>query len=209
MDPVARYLDEIQRALANISRDEVRFVVQALTQIWRTDATIFLIGNGGSASTASHMMNDLSKFTAFDGVRRLRAIALTDNVPLMTAYGNDVNYDSIFVEPLRNLMRKGDMLIAISCSGNSPNVIAACEYASDHGAIVVGLCGDPGGILAKIAHLRVTVPAAHVGQQEDGHLILNHVIATALREQIYTLSRDESHQHPDVSTFDMVGAHRS
>jgi len=134
------------------------------------------------------MMNDLCKFTSFEGVKRLRAIALTDNVPLMTAWGNDVSYESTFVEPLRNFLRPGDMLIAISGSGNSPNVIAACDYAIEIGATVIGLCGDPGGLLAQIAHHRVIVPAARIGQQEDGHLVLNHVIATALRERIAELS---------------------
>ena len=188
MDPVAQYLAEIQTALAAISRDDVRFVVEALTNVWRTDATVFLIGNGGSASTASHMMNDLCKFTAFPNVKRLRAIALTDNVPLMTAYGNDLDFAATFVEPLRTFMRPGDMLVAISGSGNSPNIIAACEYAMEHGGTVVGLCGDPGGILAKIAHLRIVVPAQRIGQQEDGHLVLNHTIASALRERIFALS---------------------
>jgi D-sedoheptulose 7-phosphate isomerase len=188
MDAVAQYFEEIQSALAAISRDDVRFVVDALTRIWQTGATVFLVGNGGSASTASHMMNDLCKFTAFDGVKRLRALALTDNVPLITAYGNDVDFESTFVEPLRNFMRPGDMLIAISGSGNSRNIIAACEYAMEHGGTVIGLCGNPGGILAKIAHLRVIVPAERIGQQEDGHLVLNHVIATALRDRIFALS---------------------
>lgn len=188
MDIVSQYFEEIQSALAAISRDDVRCIVDALMNIWKTGRTVFLIGNGGSASTASHMMNDLCKFTAFDGAKRLRAIALTDNIPLITAYANDVDFDSIFVEPLRNFMLPGDMLIAISGSGNSRNIIAACEHAMQHGGTVVGLCGHPGGILAKIANLRVIVPAERIGQQEDGHLVLNHVIATALRERISALN---------------------
>ncbi len=115
-------------------------------------------------------------------------MALTDNVPLMTAYGNDVDFETIFVEPLRAFMRSGDMLIAISGSGNSPNVIAACRYAIENGATVIGLCGSPGGLLAQIAHHRVIVPAERIGQQEDGHLVLNHVIATALRERLAALT---------------------
>ncbi|MGD0476384.1 MAG: SIS domain-containing protein [Candidatus Velthaea sp.] len=188
MDAVAQYLEELQSALAAISRDDIRFVVEALANLWLTEGTAFLVGNGGSASTASHMMNDLCKFTAFEGRRPLRAMALTDNVPLMTAYGNDVSFETIFVEPLRAFMRSGDMLIALSGSGNSPNVIAACRYAIQHGATVIGLCGSPGGLLAQIAHHRVIVPAERIGQQEDGHLVLNHVIATALRERIAALT---------------------
>jgi D-sedoheptulose 7-phosphate isomerase len=188
MDAVARYFEEIQDALAAISRDDVRFVVEVLARAWIDDATIFLIGNGGSASTASHMMNDLCKFTSIEGVRRLKAISLTDNVPLLSAIGNDIDFDACFVEPLRNFMRPRDVLVAISGSGNSRNVIAACEYAINHGGIVVGLCGSPGGKLARIAHHRVIVPAERIGQQEDGHLVLNHVIATALRERIEQLA---------------------
>ena len=184
MDVVERYLTEIEIAVRAIARDDVRAVVEELFQVWERENTIFIIGNGGSASTASHMMNDLTKFTAFPGFKRIRAIALTDNVPLMTAYGNDQSYEEIFEEQLRTLMRAGDVLVAISGSGNSPNVLRAVEYARAIGARTVGLCGSPGGMLAATADVRVVIPAIHIGQQEDGHLILNHAIAMALRERI-------------------------
>lgn len=184
MDAIDRYLSEVETAIRGIDRDDVRRVVDALYGAWERDAQIFIIGNGGSASTASHMMNDLCKFTRFEGRRRIRAIALTDNVPLMTAYSNDQSYDDAFVEPLRTLMREGDTLVAISGSGNSPNVVKAVEFARDNGARVIGLCGSPGGKLAALAHIRVIVPANHIGQQEDGHHVVNHAIATALRERL-------------------------
>ncbi|HXP93536.1 MAG TPA: SIS domain-containing protein, partial [Candidatus Binatia bacterium] len=145
--------------------------------------------NGGSASTASHMMNDLMKFTSIDGCRRFRAVALTDNVPLITALGNDLEYADVFIEQLKNLLLPGDALIAISGSGNSPNIIKAVEYAKTVGAISIGLAGRPGGKLAQIADHKVVVPADRIGQQEDGHLVLNHVIATALRERIANSSK--------------------
>ncbi len=184
MDVVERYLTEITSALAAISREDVRSVVDEIFAAWQRDATIYIVGNGGSASTASHMMNDLAKFTRRDGARRIRAVALTDNVPLMTAYGNDQCYEDVFVEPLANLIRAGDVLVAISGSGNSPNVVRAIEFARSQGARTIGLCGSPGGKLAQLAHVRVVVPAAHIGQQEDGHLVINHVIAPALHERI-------------------------
>jgi D-sedoheptulose 7-phosphate isomerase len=186
MDVIERYLSESEAAIRGIDRDDVRGVVDAIYDAWVADRQIFIVGNGGSASTASHMMNDLAKFTRSEGRRRIRAIALTDNVALMTAYANDQSYDDVFVEPLRTLMREGDVLVAISGSGNSPNVVAAVEYAAGHGGRVIGLCGSPGGKLAQLAHLRVLIPATHIGQQEDGHLVLNHAIATALRERIAT-----------------------
>jgi D-sedoheptulose 7-phosphate isomerase len=161
----------------------VTTVVDMLEACWVTGNTTFVVGNGGSASTASHMMNDLNKFTLVPGSRRFRAIALTDNVPLMTAWGNDASYDDVFVEPLRNLMNDGDVLIAISGSGNSPNVLRAVEYANGRGT-TIGLCGFPGGKLAVTAKHRVIVPAPSIGQQEDGHLIINHAVATALRARI-------------------------
>ena len=183
-DAVDRYLDEVQSAIAAIDRGAVRKIVDALEAVWLRGATTFLIGNGGSASTASHMMNDLNKFTATPGRRRFRSLALTDNVPLLTAISNDGDFADVFIEPLQTFARSGDALVAISGSGNSPNVIRAVEYALRYGMTTIGLCGDPGGRLALIAHYAVIVPANCIGQQEDGHLVLNHAIATALRERL-------------------------
>lgn len=183
-DFVAAYLTQLEGVIRALSRDDVRAVVDALEQAWREERTIFLIGNGGSAATASHMMNDLNKLTVAPGKPRVRALALTDNVPLMTAWGNDAAYEDIFVEPLTNLMRPGDLLIAISTSGNSPNVVKAVRAAKGHGLKVVGFTGDHGGRLAELADLLVRIPSRHIGQQEDGHMILDHVIAGALRERI-------------------------
>ena len=187
MDIVETYLTELETAIANLSRDGIRAVVAALAEVWERSGTAYIIGNGGSASTASHMMNDLMKFTSIEGRQRFRAVALTDNVPLMTALGNDVAFEDIFVEPLRNLIGPDDALIALSGSGNSPNILKAIEYANSVGATTIGLCGSPGGRLATLAKLVVRVPADRIGQQEDGHLILNHVVASALREQIARL----------------------
>lgn len=184
MDMVERYLGEMERALGALSRDDVRRVVGALFDAWRWGKVTWIIGNGGSAATASHMMNDLCKCTLVEGQPRFRALALTDNVPLMTAVANDIDYADVFVEPLRTHLAKGDVLIALSGSGNSPNVLRAVAYAKEKGALTIGLCGRPGGQLAKAADLRVIVPADRIGQQEDGHLILNHTIALALRERI-------------------------
>jgi D-sedoheptulose 7-phosphate isomerase len=170
-----------------IDRDAVRAVVDRLFACWSAGGTTYLIGNGGSAATASHMMNDLLKCTLVAGQPRFRSVALTDNVPAMTAFANDMSYEEIFVEPLRALLEPGDVLIALSGSGNSPNVLRAIAYAREVGAATVGLCGDTGGKLAGLADLAVKIPAARIGQQEDGHLILNHVIALALHERIAAL----------------------
>jgi len=184
MDLIECYLMELESVVRNISRDQVRAVVDLLFEAWRSRRTVFLIGNGGSAATASHMMNDLNKFTVVGNLPRFRSIALTDNVPLMTAVGNDQAYEDIFVEPLRNFLQPGDILIAISTSGNSPNVVKAVEYALAIGARVVGFCGNPGGKLAQMTNMRVIIPSKRIGHQEDGHMILDHVISAALRERI-------------------------
>jgi D-sedoheptulose 7-phosphate isomerase len=187
MDMVDVYLSETERAVRLIDRDAVRSVVDRLFACWSAGRTTFLIGNGGSAATASHMMNDLLKCTLVPGQPRFKAIALTDNVPAMTAFANDQSYEDIFVEPLMALLTPGDTVLALSGSGNSPNVLRAVAYAKEAGAATIGLCGDTGGKLARLADLAVCVPAARIGQQEDGHLILNHTIALALHERIAAL----------------------
>jgi D-sedoheptulose 7-phosphate isomerase len=184
MELIERYLDEMEAAVRRLSRGDIREVVEVLFACWVRRGTAYVIGNGGSASTASHMMNDLHKCTIVEGKPRFRAIALTDNVPLITAVSNDVEYAEIFVEPLRAHLDPGDVVIGISGSGNSPNVLRAIAYAKENGCVTIGLCGSPGGKLAQLADVRVVFPAALIGQQEDGHLMINHVVALALRERI-------------------------
>lgn len=184
VDPILSYLDEMEDVLRSISRSDVRAVVDRLFEAWREGRTTYIVGNGGSAATASHMMNDLNKMTSFQGQPRFRAIALTDNMPLITAIGNDIEYADVFVEPLRNLLRPQDVLIAISGSGKSENVIRAAVHARHIGAAVIVLCGQPGSPLYELADDAVAVPAKSICQQEDGHLVLNHTIALALRDRI-------------------------
>jgi D-sedoheptulose 7-phosphate isomerase len=184
MDFIDTYLTELESVIHHLSRNDVRAVADALLDNWRARKQLFIIGNGGSAATASHMMNDMNKFTLVAGKHRFRAIALTDNVPLLSAVGNDLAYADIFVEPLMNLLQPGDSLIAISASGNSPNIVKAVEYARAHGAKVIGFCGQPGGKLAQISDLKIIIPSDRIGQQEDGHLILDHVLSAALLERI-------------------------
>jgi D-sedoheptulose 7-phosphate isomerase len=184
MDLIDAYLTELEQVIHHLSRDEVRAAADALMEAWRQRRQIFILGNGGSAATASHMMNDLNKFTRVEGKPRFRAIALTDNVPWMTAVGNDQSYAEIFVEQLQNLMQAGDTVIAISASGNSPNVVKAIEYAKANGARIIGFCGRPGGKLAQLADLKVIIPSDRIGQQEDGHMILDHVLSFALLERV-------------------------
>ena len=188
MSYVDQYLTALEAAIRDLSRADVEAVVDALLVAWREDRQVFVIGNGGSASTAAHMMNDLCKLTIVPGKRRFRAIALTDNVPLLTAWGNDASFEDVFVEPLRNLMRAGDVLIIISTSGESLNLINAMQCAqTDFAGIVIGITGSDGGRLAAGADLVVRIPSDHIGQQEDGHLIVNHAVSNALAERLREL----------------------
>jgi D-sedoheptulose 7-phosphate isomerase len=184
MDLVDTYLTELEHVIHNLPRAAVQAVVETLLDNWRQRRQVFILGNGGSAATASHMANDLNKFTIVEGKHRFRAMALADNVPLLTAVSNDLSYADVFVEPLRNWLEPGDTVIAISASGNSPNVLKAVDFARAAGAKVIGFCGQPGGKLAQVADQAVIIPSALIGQQEDGHMILDHVISLALLERI-------------------------
>jgi len=184
MGTIEYYLAELEGVVRGISRQDVQAVVDRLYEAWRRQQSVYLIGNGGSAATAAHMMNDLNKFTAIGDLPRFRAFALTDNIPYLTAIANDQAYADIFVESLKNFLRPDDVVVAISGSGNSPNIVKAVEYARAQGATVIGFCGSPGGTLAQLADLKVVIPSSKITQQEDGHMILDHAVATALRERI-------------------------
>ncbi len=137
---------------------------------------IFLIGNGGSASTASHFVCDLNKTAKIKGLNRSQAFALNDNAPLVFAISNDISYDSVFEEQLKNFLEKDDLVIAISGSGNSENIIKAVNYANEKGAITIGLTGFNGGRLKKICKECLVVPSDKMYHIEDVHLTINHLI---------------------------------
>ncbi len=183
-DPVDAYLRRLEQTVRSMPRDQIWAVIEVLLQAWREGRHIFICGNGGSAATASHMANDLNKLTIVPGKPRMKTIALTDNVPLMTAWGNDTAYENIFVEQLLNFLEPGDVVIGISTSGNSKNVLRALEEARRYGAVTVGFTGHDGGRLKELADYCIFIPDDHIGRQEDAHMILDHVIANTLRDLI-------------------------
>ena len=149
----------------------------------RTDSRhIFVCGNGGSASTASHFACDIVKGASFNRPSRFRIMALTDSLPTMTAYANDVGYDCVFAEQLKNFAQPGDVVMAISGSGNSPNVLRAVEYANEAGCKTIALTGRDGGKLGPLAQLNIQVPVPHMGRIEDAHMIICHMIAYRFME---------------------------
>lgn len=182
------YVESLKSVLDKLPVKEIDRVVEAIEAAHAAGKQIFVIGNGGSAATASHMMNDLNKGTlGHKGDapwKRFRVIALTDNVSLMTAWANDTDYNTVFSEPLKNLAQSGDLLVAISASGNSPNIIAAVEAAKQLGVKVIGLAGFGGGKLAKMADASVIVPSNEYGPVEDVHMILDHIITGYLYEKL-------------------------
>jgi D-sedoheptulose 7-phosphate isomerase len=147
---------------------------------------MFLFGNGGSASLASHFACDLGKGTCMQGNdrKRLRAIALTDNIPTITAWANDSGFDDIFAEQLRNLVQRGDVAFAISCSGNSRNVLEALHVARTAGAITIGLGGFEGGRMKSMCDSCLIVPSDNMQIIEDLHLSIAHCIFTLVRNRI-------------------------
>ena len=182
------YISGLKRVLDSIPLQPIDGIIQAIELARDEKKQVFVIGNGGSAATASHMMNDLCKGTlGHKGDApwpRMRVIALTDNVSLMTAWANDTDYNHIFSEPLKNLAQRGDVLVAISASGNSPNIVAAAEAAKQIGVKVIGLTGFGGGKLAKMADVSFVVPSDGYGPVEDVHMILDHIITGYLYEKL-------------------------
>jgi len=182
---IRKYLDEVRQVLKKVPVGEIRRVIDALMVAYSKDAYLFIMGNGGSAATASHFANDLNKAASSDGRRRFRAIALTDNVPLLTAWGNDLSYDDVFVEQLRNLYCNGAVVIVFSGSGNSANVLKAVQFAKDRGGgTTIGFTGYQGGKLKAIVDVCIVVPSECMQQIEDAHLVLEHLICTVLREEV-------------------------
>jgi D-sedoheptulose 7-phosphate isomerase len=166
-----------------IPLDRVETAIEWLAEARAQDRQIFVCGNGGSASTASHFACDMVKGASYNHARRFRILALTDSLPTLTAYSNDVSYDAVFVEPLKNFAKPGDLLIAISGSGNSPNVLRAVEYANAAGLKTVALTGRDGGRLGPLAQLDINVAEAHMGRIEDAHMIVTHMIGYYFMEQ--------------------------
>ena len=180
------YLDDIRKTLDLMEEDLINQIDELATILIKArdkKNTIFIIGNGGSASTASHFATDLSKGTIVNGVSRFKALALTDSIPSISAWANDVDFEDIFVEQLRNLMEPGDVVIAISCSGNSMNVIKAIEYANRKGGVTIGFSGYDGGRLLKCTQQNIHVPNYCIQRVEDIHLLIGHLLTSLIREE--------------------------
>lgn len=189
--PIAKqYFSELRLAIKEIKLSDIQKIVDILLNAYKNENTIFIMGNGGSASTASHMACDLGKGTLKNVYnpteKRLKVMSITDNVATMTAFANDLSYADIFSQQLSNLIKPKDILIGISASGNSPNIIKALKYAKSQNAITVGFLGNNGGKAINFVDLSIITQSKNYGVIEDLHLTLNHLLTdcfASMKEQ--------------------------
>lgn len=180
---ISSYLTAQQAALASIDPTAVERVIGLMRRAHAEDRQIFVIGNGGSAANASHFSTDLGKGASDALTKRFRVLSLTDNTAWITALGNDYSYDDVFRRQLENFAQPDDLLLSMSVSGNSPNLVQATEWANDHGLTTITLGCTKGGRLAEIAQHVITVADTHYGRVEDCHMTLCHLFAYAFMEE--------------------------
>lgn len=193
MEKIQYYINEMRDLLGKLPVQEVETVIDILRNARISGNQIFTMGNGGSASTASHFVCDLSKNTQKKGFPPFRVIGLSDNMAAFSAYANDEGYDQVFSRQLQSLVNPGDIVIGISTSGNSPNVLNAIELARRNGATTIGFTGFDGGRLSSMVDVDVHIPSNIIEQVEDVHLMMEHLICKVLREE----------EQPQVLTGDL------
>ena len=173
-----QYLDNLNSLMKSINLNEFESMYKHLLNLHNSESRIFIIGNGGSASTASHMANDLSTGLKRRDILTLDVVSLCDNTSINTALANDIGFENIFYMQLKDIIRPKDTLISISCSGNSPNIVKAAKYSKDIGSTIIGLTGFSGGALKELSDINIHLDTAKndYGLVEDAHMILNHIL---------------------------------
>jgi D-sedoheptulose 7-phosphate isomerase len=179
-----KYFNTVAQVLEKLPISSVDECVDQLFKAYLENRSVYVFGNGGSAALASHCACDLNKGTTIEGKRHFRVLSLTDNVPLITAWANDANYEDIFSAQLRPLVQANDIAMAISGSGNSPNVLSALRVARQVGAVTLGLGGYTGGKMAALCDVCVVAPSDNMQQIEDAHLCIMHALFLALANLI-------------------------
>lgn len=183
MEHIQNYISMLQQTMDQLPRQLIADVIGVLQHARLQDSQIFIMGNGGSASTSSHFVCDLAKSTRQKDLPHFRVIGLSDNMSIFSAYANDEGYENIFSQQLANLIRPGDVVIGISASGNSKNVINAIEEAQKHNVTTIGFTGFDGGRLGQIVDINIHVHSNIIEHVEDVHLMLEHMIVKAIKEQ--------------------------
>jgi D-sedoheptulose 7-phosphate isomerase len=171
-----QYISQLRSAIDSLDLSKVEQAIEWFREARDAGRQIFVFGNGGSAATASHFATDILKGASYNREKRFRILALTDSLPTISAYANDICYDCVFVEQLKNFAQPGDLVMGISGSGNSPNVVLPLEYANSIGCRTLALTGRDGGKLGPAAQLNIHVPVPHMGRIEDAHMIVCHII---------------------------------
>ena len=184
MDKIDAYLDAVTGLLAKVSRDDIRKLTDLLRDAYQNGTQVFIMGNGGSAATASHLACDLQKGLGGMGPKKFKVMSVTDNVSIMTAWANDADYSVIFKEQIETFVVPGDLVIGISGSGNSPNVIKGIEAANAMGAITAGMAGYKGGKLAETAKYCIVVESDNMQHIEDVHMVVSHLVFRNLMEEL-------------------------
>lgn len=180
IDKINNYMAKLQDTINNLNRAEIEKFIQILIEKRKERKQIFIMGNGGSASTSSHFQCDYNKGLSYGKDEKFKFICLNDNIPSLLAYANDICYEDIFVEQLKNYLSAGDLVIGISASGNSKNVIKAIDYANKNGAITFALTGFDGGELKKISKYSINANIDNVQLSEDIHMIICHLVYNVL-----------------------------
>ena len=187
MNLIQNYISTLQLTMDQLPQELIAEVIDVLQHARSKGNQVFILGNGGSASTASHFACDLAKNTRQEGLPHFRVIGLTDNMAMFSALANDGGYENVFSEQLASLVRPGDIVIAISASGNSKNVINAAEMAHRYDATVIGFTGFDGGRLAQLASINIQVNSNIIEHVEDIHLMLEHLIVSSIKGQVRTV----------------------
>lgn len=179
------YFQRLSELIPRLPYRAIDGMVKAILLAFAEERTVFVFGNGGSAASASHMMCDMNKGTTGPAQsKRLKVMALTDNVPLLTAWANDFSYEHVFSEQLKNFVRRRDVALAISASGNSPNVLLALQTARDNGAVTLGVTGYQGGEMKPLCDICAVVPSDNMQMIEDMHHAILHSIFTVVRKRL-------------------------
>lgn len=176
------YLDDLMGLLPKLDTEKIAEAIVALRTARDNDKMVYICGNGGSASIASQLVVDIVKGGSYQKKKRFKMISLTDSMATLSAYANDVSYDVVFLEPLKNFAEEGDVFIGISGSGNSMNVVKAAEYANEVGCTTIGITTGEGGKLKDVSKLPLTVPSNHMGRLEDSFFIITHILCYVFME---------------------------
>lgn len=181
---INKYLEELKFCINEIDVNEIKEIVDFIMLAYENDKQIFIIGNGGSASTSSHFACDLGKGVNVEGKKRFKVFSLTDNIALISAIGNDISYDDIFSEQLKNHINEDDIVIAISASGNSKNIVKAIDIAKENKAKIIGLSGFYGGYVKENSDFNLHINSFNYGIVEDLHLSFDHMISQEIKRRL-------------------------